>query len=253
MPAATATKPLVTIGSQAVDAGAFLATARFLGAFDPVLEHVVLRTAVLDRARRAKQTVSTEELQAEGDAWRRAMRLHSAKDTSAWLSAIGYSLDDFEAEMEYRVLRRQKRAGFTAQELEAWFNEHRADYDRAKLSHLVVKNEGLAKEILQQVKHEKKDFRALAQKHSTDEATRDAGGWLGWVRRSSFSPDAAPKVVAAAAGECVGPIKLSGGAAQLICVHEVVKATLDEATQDEVRGALLTKWLAGIRAETKVS
>ena len=249
---AAAAPPVVTVGTHAVGAPAFLAAARFMGAFDPVLEHVVLRTAVLDKARHKGQSVSTEELQTECDAWRRAMRLHSAKDTTDWLSAIGYSLDDFEAEMEYRIHRRKRREAFGAAEVEAWFNDHRADFERAHLSHLVVKSEGLAKELLQQVKSEGKDFRQLALKHSTDPATKEAGGHLGWVRRSAFASEAAPKVFAARAGECVGPVKLAGGAWQLICVHEVLKPNLDEAAREEIKDALLREWLGKLRQETKV-
>lgn len=250
--AAVAAPPVVTVGSHAVGAPAFLAAARFLGAFDPVLEHVVLRTVVLEKARQGGQAIPTEELQAECDAWRRAMRLHSAKDTNAWLSTIGYSLDDFEAEMEYRLHRRKRREAFGAPEVEAWFNDHRADFERARLSHLVVKSEGLAKELLQQVKSEGKDFRQLALKHSTDEASREAGGHLGWVRRSAFASDAAPKVFAARAGECLGPYKVGSSAFQLVFVHEVVKPALDDGTREEIKDALLRQWLGKLRQEARI-
>jgi peptidylprolyl isomerase len=243
--------PVVTIAGQPIDARSFLATARFLGVFDCVLEHVVRRASVIEKAKRAGLAVTDAELQTEADHYRQALHLHKAKDAEAWLNSLGYTLDDFEAEMELRILTRKKRASFTAAELEAWWNDHRAEYDQARISHALVKNDALAREIFQQVKHENKEFAKLAQKHSLDEATRDGGGYLGWLRRTSLPGETAARVFAARPGECLAPVKLPQGTVEVVFVHETRRPTLDEA-RDEILDRLLAKWIADLRAETKV-
>lgn len=237
--------------SRTVDAKAFIAAARFLGSYPAILTHVMRRDAVVETARQNGQAPSTEELQAETDAFRRALGLHSAKETTAWLGAVGYSLDDLEKEMEYRLLRRKRKDALTKQEVETWFNDHRSELDRARVSQITVKSEGVAKELAAQVKNEGKEFRALAQKHATDERGRESGGYLGWVRRGDLGAQAA-KVFAAGANECLPPQKNADGTAQVVCVHEVKKAALDKETEALVREALLEKHLEGLVAGVQV-
>src|SRR5581483_9868428 len=109
--------------SRAVAPERFVAAAKFLDLYEPVVEHLAHRAAVVAAARREGWAASTDELQLEADLFRRALGLHRAQAMTAWLSSLGYSLDEFEEEMEYRIARRKKRAAFTARDLEALFKE----------------------------------------------------------------------------------------------------------------------------------
>jgi peptidylprolyl isomerase len=238
------TLPVVgTVGRRAFDARQFVAAVRFLDLFEPVLDHLACRTAVVDAAHREGRGVATEELQSESDAYRRVHGLHRAEAFTAWLAKIDYSLDEFEEEMEFRLLRLRQRAAFTAKEVEACFREERSDFDRARISQIVVANEGLAHELVEQVSGEKKDFHKLAAQHSLDEATRDAGGMVGWVRRRDLSPELAARVFAAPPGRVTQPVRLPGGSYHVVLVHESRAASLDAPTEEEVRDILLARWL----------
>jgi peptidylprolyl isomerase len=239
------------LAGRTVSPEKFVATARFLDLFDPVLDHIARRTAVLEAARREKAPGSIAELQAEADAYRRVLGLHRAQDMNAWLAQVGYTLDEFEEEMEFRVLRRRKRASFTSKEVETCFHDERSDFDRARISQIVVAAEGLARELVEQVNSEKKDFHKLAAQHSLDEATRDAGGVVGWVRRRDMLPDLAARVFSAPAGLCVAPVKLADDAYQVVLVHETRTASLDPPTEEEVRDTLLARWLDGLAQEAR--
>src|ERR1700722_9561487 len=95
------------MGNAEIDAKHFVAAAKFLELWEPVHDHVTRRTAVVRTAKKEGTGASPLELQAEADAYRRVMGLHRAQAMTAWLGTVGYSLDDFEEEMEYRILRRK--------------------------------------------------------------------------------------------------------------------------------------------------
>jgi peptidylprolyl isomerase len=234
-------------GRPPVDPAHFVAAARFLELYDPVVEHLASRAATVATSRSEGWAAAADELQAEADAFRRALGLHRAQAMTAWLSSIGYSLEEFEEEMEYRIARRKKRASFTQKEVEACFRDQRGELDRARISQLVVAKEAVAREIVEQVSSENADFAKLAARHSADDdATRDAGGYVGWVRRRDLLPEVAARIFAAPAGRCVAPIKLPDGTFQVVLVHETRTAALDKATEEELRDLLLSRWLGAL-------
>jgi peptidylprolyl isomerase len=239
-----AAPPVVgSVGRRVIDARHFIAAVRFLDLFEPVFDHIACRTAVVEAAHRDGSGVTTEDLQAESDAYRRVQGLHRSQAFNAWLATIGYSLDEFEEEMEFRLLCQRKRDAFSSKDVEACFREERSDFDRVRISQIVVAEEGLAREIAHQVNSEKKDFHKLASQHSLDEATRDVGGMVGWVRRRDLAPELAARVFAAPPGRVVAPDKLAEGSFQVVLVHESCAASLDAATDEEVRDLLLARWL----------
>lgn len=252
-PSPPGTSPVAWLGARPVEARRFLATARFLDLFRPVLDHVAERIAVLEATRQSPGPPTTQELQAEADAYRRVLGLHRAKDFLAWLESVDLTLDEFEEEMELRVQRRKKRESFAPREVEAAFREARADFDRARISQLVVASEGLARELALAAAEGEgpgkgEAFAKLARQHSLDEATREHGGLVGWVRRRDLGPDLAAPVFGTQPGRCAGPVRLAPDTFQVVLVHETRPATLDAATEDEVRDALLARWTQGLVA-----
>jgi peptidylprolyl isomerase len=233
-------------GGRPVSAREFVAAARFLGLYETVLEHLAERVAVVEAARREGSGATADELQAESDDWRRVLGLHRAQAMNAWLASAGYTIEEFEDEMELRVVRRKKRGSFSARELEACFAEGRSDFDRARISQIVVASEGLALELVAQVSSEKRDFHELASRHSLDETTRDVGGRLGWVRRRALPPELAGRVFSAKPGACAAPVAIGGGEFLVVLVHETRAAELDAATEEELRDLLLERWLESV-------
>ncbi|HZU97594.1 MAG TPA: peptidylprolyl isomerase [Planctomycetota bacterium] len=246
-PAEPSPGPVGVAGGRPVSAREFVAAARFLGTYEPVLEHLAERVAVVEAARREGSGATADELQAEADDWRRVLGLHRAQAMNAWLASAGYTIDEFEEEMELRVVRRKKRASFGARELEACFAEGRSDFDRVRISQIVVASEGLALELVAQVSSEKKDFHELAARHSLDETTRDVGGRLGWVRRRDLPPELAGRVFSAKPGACAAPVAIGEGEFLVVLVHESRAAELDAATEEELRDLLLERWVAKAR------
>jgi len=76
----------------------------------------------------------------------------------------------------------------TEQELIAFFEEHRSEYDIAeqvRASHILVTTEELAQQLLDEL-DAGADFATLAQEHSTDTGSGSRGGDLGWFGRGQM-------------------------------------------------------------------
>lgn len=140
----------------------------------------VVRDLLADRlvrrqALRAGWEPSPEELQAAVDTLRRRYKLYKAAEMHQWLADRGLSVEDLEQQMELQLWRHRIRnevAGIEAVERE--FIENRRQYDRVRLSRIVVAEAGVADEIRLQL-DEGGDFGVLAQRYSTEVVSRDVG------------------------------------------------------------------------------
>jgi len=79
----------------------------------------------------------------------------------------------------------------TRGDLETYYEAHKRDYvrpERAQISHILLKDEKSANEVLDSLKAGAK-FEELARKLSQDEQTKEAGGQInGWVEKGSHIP-----------------------------------------------------------------
>jgi hypothetical protein len=77
------------------------------------------RYNLLEQARVAGVSVSTEELQHAADAFRRSTGLNTAADTQAWLTQRGVAAEDFEGALEASLLAGTLRPQLSAVQAEA--------------------------------------------------------------------------------------------------------------------------------------
>jgi peptidylprolyl isomerase len=209
-----------------------------------VLAEVARRKEALKRAGELGISVSDEELQEIADQYRRLRGLYSAEEMGRFLVNEGLTEEDFEAFCEASALMAALRAHLaTEKRVEEHFVNNRAELDRARISSLVVRDKALADEIFIQVTEEGEDFHAMARRHSLDQATRYAGGYVGVVSRRILPPDLAAKVFNAEAGEVLGPFQRDE-LIQLVLVEEVTRAELDQAVRETVKDAIFEEWCA---------
>jgi peptidyl-prolyl cis-trans isomerase C len=79
------------------------------------------------------------------------------------------------------------------------------------LRHIVCDSESQAKKLLARSKAGE-DFSALARAESKDEATRDKGGFLGWIEKGQLEwPALEEAAFSAKQGEVAGPVKTARG------------------------------------------
>jgi parvulin-like peptidyl-prolyl isomerase len=233
---------VATVHGEDLSLREFLQTLKLNGQLVILINKAVVDRLVRNLARREGITVTDEELQQAADQLRARAGLYKAEDAGTWLARNRLTVADLESLAERSVVQRKLRDQVTQGKVEPFFEANRSRYDRARAAHLVVDNEGLASELLCQIRDEGRDFAELTRQHSLHEDSRQAGGRLGIVQRKNLNPAVAAAIFDARPGTVVGPLKTDMGY-HLVLVQEILPAQLDERTADVVRDELFQAWL----------
>jgi putative peptide maturation system protein len=243
--------PALDINGEIVSLSEALRFASFhdrLHFLDAVTDAVLVRQA----AGRREITVSDDELQQAADTFRHAQGLEREQDTLDWLAARHLSAEAWEVLLEDEVRARKLRETLINDATVAQhFAQRRLSFDGIVLSHLVVGDEDLARELRAQIVDDGADFHALARHYSLDEASRPLGGYLGLVRRAELDAVVEPAAFSAGPGETIGPFDTDDGW-RLIHVEAVRRAVLDETTREEIQSFLWSEWLRQERRRARI-
>lgn len=235
-------KAAITVNGQTVSFGEIFKWVRYKGTF-PALQEKLEQTLILQGAAEMGLVPGVVDLQEAADQIRREHNLYSSSDTAAWLKARGLTLDDLEALAGLRFMAGKIRERLADGNVEHYFNENRRSFDRAVISQIVTAEEGMARELLAQIKEEGVSFYALAQEYSTDRVTGDLNGLVGRVDRRSLSPQVEAVLFSAESGDVVGPVKTDQGY-HLIKIEKMEPAQLDPVTTERIKDLLFREWLA---------
>lgn len=214
--------------------------------------HDAIDAALIRQAADERGIAATDdEIQHAADQFRTARELYDADTTEAWLAEHFLSYEDWEASLAQAVITQKLRAAVTAGQIEQHFATNRLTFDTAAVSHLVARDEDVARELLAQIKDDGADFHALARQHSLDAATRPAGGYAGVVRRTEMEADVEAAVFGAQPATVVGPFKQEHGWL-LVKVEAQQRAALDDALRETITTQLFADWLAERRRKARV-
>ena len=202
-----------------------LSNLKIKGRLRPLISEAVLDKVIAHAVKHEGIQVGTEELQQAADAFRVRRGLHKAADLERWLARTELTPEDFEVGLE-RDLQTRKLADkvVTQEQVDKFFAENRTRFDRARLAHLVVEKEGLANELLSQLRDDGADFADMARKHSLDERTKPTGGRLGISPANGSSPPWSRPCSTPKRATVVGPFK-TNGAMHLLKVEELFRAS----------------------------
>ncbi len=157
-----------------------------------VLDTLIERAIVVQRAKAAGLTISEADVQRSTDALADDAR-KGGQSFGDRLRSDGQTLEALTEEMRERLLAEryvaeQTRAEHASPaEARAWFDQHRADFDTPEEVHaqqLVVSSADEAKSLLDQLRKGAL-FEDLARAHSTSPDAR-GGGDLGWFPRGKM-------------------------------------------------------------------
>lgn len=220
-----------------------LSNLKMKGRLRPLIREAVLDKVIAHAVKHEDIQVGTEELQHAANAFRVRSRLHKTADLERWLAQIGLTHEEFETGLE-RALQTKKLADkvVNQEQVDKFFADNRTRFDRARLAHLVVEKEGLANELLAQLREDGADFGAMVRQHSLDERSKLAGGRLGVGRRRNLYHAMATAVFGAQKGEVVGPFKTPRGHV-LLKVEEVIPGQLGPRATSAIRRLLFRHWL----------
>jgi len=154
--------------------------------------------------------------------------------------------------LDERLSREFRREGA----VEAYFEEHRREFEQLCASHILVDSQDRAAELRSRIEGGA-DFASLARTESTDTASAQQGGDLGCQATGTFVPEFEEAAAGVEVGEVSEPVQTPFGF-HLILVRERKVPTFEEvAGQVEQRLASLAqesfnKWLADAAADADV-
>jgi parvulin-like peptidyl-prolyl isomerase len=160
------------------------------------------------------------------------------------------TLDDFERGVETNLLADKWAETMVGSKVDAYFAEHRADFDRVVLSQIVVADESVARELKEQLEEGEADLAILARAYSID-MSGERDGYLGSVQRMALSREIAASVFAAQENTTVGPFRSDQGY-HILQVRELKPAEFDDGLRREIRAILMEPILEAERARVRV-
>lgn len=198
---------------------------------------------VADAAKKEGVTLDEAEVQQAADAFRQGQGLARADATHQWLTANKLSAADLETGLRRTILFRKLLRKVTEGQVEKYFADNKASFDRVRFSRLAVAGEGKAQELLSQIQDDGKDFAELARQHSVDPRAKETGGRTGLIPRKRLPSMVERAVSSARQGEVVGPFKI-GDNYQLLKVEQLLPGELTPRVRAFIRRQLFRRWLA---------
>jgi len=192
-----------------------------------------------------------QELQLAADELRYARGLESVEKVQQWMKANNQTVLSLQVAIDGMLLRNKVRNAIKDAEIEAYFAEHKLEFDAVELYSIRVDSLDKAKELLAQINDEGADFHTLAMKHSQDEQSKMLGGYVGALTRSGMTGEIEAAVFKAQPGKVIGPMKTDKGY-NLFKVAAIHPATFEKA-KDSIRLTLFEGLLAKLRAEAKIT
>ncbi|GAB3627832.1 Peptidyl-prolyl cis-trans isomerase D [Pandoraea terrae] len=235
---------IVRIDDEVIGVDEFVRVLKLTGQFEGLVEQLVRDKLTVHAARKQGMVLTTDEIQARADQFRRVQGLHRATDMNHYLDALGVSLDEFEAFITDSLYREKMMAVICSdEEVQAYFKLNSPKFDSIEVSHIVVDTEGKAKELISLLQDDPDSFTEMAREHSIAD-TREQGGAIGKVLRGSLKTDIEAKVFNAAVGDLIGPFPAADRSFfEIFLVTAKHTATLDDEVTLEVRRLLREEWL----------
>jgi foldase protein PrsA len=156
-----------------------------------------------------------------------------------WLQATGQTRDDYKEMLRQSLVSQRVLDAVTA--------DVPAETEQVRARHIVVDTAEEARQILAMLQ-EGADFVALAREHSTDLATKDNGGDLGWFPRGLVAPELEAAAFGLQPGQVSDVIPLGEGYHIVQVVERDEVHPLSPDMQMDLKLALFDRWLADLRA-----
>jgi parvulin-like peptidyl-prolyl isomerase len=235
---------IVKIDDEIIDTEEFVRILKLTGQFESLIDQLVRERLTARAAMKSGIQIPAEEIQERADQFRRVRGLHRASDMNRYLDALGVSLDEFESFITASLYEEKMMETVCSERaVNEYFKLNSPRFDSVEVSHIIVDQEGMAKELMAYLREDPDSFAEMAREHSIAD-TKEQGGLIGKVLRGSLKTDVEAKVFNAADGELLGPFPSPDQSLyEIFRVNSKNPARLDEDVAAEVRRLLREEWL----------
>ncbi len=240
---------LATVNSKSIDVIEVI--RRSIKHDDDFLRDAVEELLIREYAEKEGIFNTDEELQVAADELRYQRGLESVEKLNQWLKNKRLTILSVENGIDYQLLCNKVRKSISDSEVEAYFLEHKLDFEKVDLYSIRLDTKEKAEELYARITDEGENFHVLAMEYSLDEQNRPKGGYVGKVSRDDLSAEIESAVFNVEAGEVISPIKTEKGY-NLFKVTAFYPANLDDE-KEKIRFELLKLLIARLRAEATIS
>ena len=228
------------------------------------LEGMITDRIIELEAKKANITITDNEIQKELD---KLIDQSGGEDMFNFqLSYAGLTMEDVKQDIEsyLKVVKLlEPRINITEEEIVAYFEENKDDFnqeEQVKASHILVEDEETAKAV-KKLLDEGGDFASLAKEYSTDNATAQAGGDLGYFGKNEMVKEFEDAAFSLAVGEISDPVKTQYGyhiikvtdkkEAQVATLEDS-RALVEEALKEEKINSEYSTWLNEVKEKYEI-
>ncbi len=241
--------PLAIINGQSLDAADALRRSIFCE--EDFFANSVDAVLIRQYATKIGIRNTDQELQLAVDEVRYSRGLESIEKLQQWMKANNQTILSLQDVVDGMLLANKLRHSIKQEEIEAYFAEHRLEFDAVELYSIRVESADKASELLAQINDEGANFHVLAMEHSQDDESKARGGHVGTLARSGMTGEIEAAVFKAQPGKVIGPIKTDKGY-NLFKVAAIHPASLEKA-KDLIQMTLFANQLAKLRAEAAIT
>ena len=187
-------------------------------------------------------TVSDEELQVAGDAFRLEHKLLGASETLAWLQEQRITVEDWSQGIRVALLTKKLKEHLFGDAVDAHYMSNRNDYKRVALSQILVGDLIEARKVTYAIREENASFCALALEYSKGKQSQQKGGFVGICFIAKLMLEIAQAISEAKEGEVIGPIQTKLGY-HILKIEKWFPTELSESVREEILESLFQAWL----------
>ncbi len=227
---------------------------------ETVLEQMINEEAVIQHMKKKNIKIAPKEIQTEYNNYMKNVK--ESKEWDKFLKDNGIDEKFIKEQIETNLYMQQfqeqiiKDLDLSDSNLEKFFNKHKEDYQdtEVRASHILVKTEEKAKEVLQKIKAGE-DFAELAKQYSEDPSASN-GGDLGYFKKGMMVSEFDKAAFALKPGEISDPVKTKFGYHIINVIDrkedkKEFKDVKENVKQSMVQQAILDR-IKKISSETKI-
>lgn len=197
---------------------------------------------ILSACERLGITVSDDEWQAAGDAFRLEHKLPGIAETEAWLEKQRIDVDDWSQGIKERLLEKKLKEHLFGLAVDSHYITNRDNYRRVALSQILVTELSEALKIAKAIREEQASFCALALEHSKGKQSQSNGGFAGIRFLVELMQEIALAIASSQEGEVIGPIHTKIGY-HVLRVEKWFPPELNESVREQILETMFQAWL----------
>ena len=218
---------------------AYLRCSRKIAHIARLAEREALVLAICEKL---SLTISDEEWQAAGDAFRLEHQLTGATATLRWLEQQQISAEEWSQGIKVEWLKNKLKAHLFGDVVDNHYISNRDTFKQVALSQILVTDLPEALKIARLLREENASFCGLALEHSKGKQSREGGGFMGTHFLSELMPEIVQAIAEASVGEIIGPVQTRFGH-HILKIEKWYPIELSETVREMLLDLLFETWL----------